>query len=81
LHESVFGSAVILSVVADAIDVIGIIVHRPIRVVFEMIIIPGFRQLFRWWYVVRHIVSRGAARAKYQFFSTRVASVNGRERI
>ena len=47
MHESIFGSAIIFSVVADAIDVIGIVVQRPVRVVFEMIVIAGLGQLFR----------------------------------
>jgi hypothetical protein len=57
--------------VADAIDVIGIVVRRPVRVVFEMIVIAGLGQLFRRWYIVRHIAFLAVLRKHHLRFAER----------
>jgi hypothetical protein len=43
LRERIFCSAIVFSVVADSVNIIGIVVQRPVRVMFEMIVIPGLR--------------------------------------
>jgi hypothetical protein len=43
LHESVFGSAIIFSVVADTINIIGVVVQWPGRIMFEMVVKSGLR--------------------------------------
>jgi hypothetical protein len=68
LHESIFWSAIIFSVVADTIDVIRIIVQWPVGVVFEMIVISGLGQFFRRWYVVGHISSLAVLREHHISF-------------
>jgi hypothetical protein len=65
LHEGVFGSAITLSVMADAINVICVVVQRPVRVMFEVIIISPLGQAFRRWYFVGHIIVRSGVRDHY----------------
>jgi len=55
LHESVFGPAIIFGVVAHPISIIRVVIERPVRIMFEVVIISGLRQLAGRWYVVRHI--------------------------
>jgi TRAP-type mannitol/chloroaromatic compound transport system permease small subunit len=68
LHKNVFGSAVIFSVMADPVNIIRVIIQRPIRVMFEMVIITGLGQLLRRLNIVSHIVVLPAAlqRAAYE---------------
>src|SRR5260370_1295341 len=45
---------------ADAINVVGIVIQRPVRVVFEVIVISRLGLLFRRWYVVCHSILSAA---------------------
>jgi hypothetical protein len=80
LHESVLGSAIIFGVVTDTINIVGIIIQRPVWVMLEVVIISGLGQLAWRWYVVRHIVVPGcASKATISGLLTRsVAAVSGR---
>jgi hypothetical protein len=49
LHESVFGPAIVFGVVADTVNIIGVVIQRPVRVMFEVVVISGLGQLFRRW--------------------------------
>jgi hypothetical protein len=42
--------------VADTINIIGVVVQRPARIMFEVIVISGLGQLAGRRNVVRHIV-------------------------
>jgi hypothetical protein len=43
LHESVLKTAIVL--MANAIDVIGVVIYWSVRIMFEMVIKPRFRQI------------------------------------
>jgi hypothetical protein len=58
LHESVFGPAIIFGVVADTVNIIGIVIQRSVRVMFEVVVISGLGQFAGRWDVIRHIVVR-----------------------
>src|ERR1700682_2250852 len=45
---------------ADTIDVVGIVVQRPVRIMLEVIIVSGFGSFFRRRCVVRHRVLSNA---------------------
>jgi hypothetical protein len=41
LHEGVFGAAITFGVVADSVNIICVVIQRSVRIMFEVIIIPG----------------------------------------
>jgi hypothetical protein len=53
--------------VANPINIIGIVVERSLRVMLEMIVISGLGQFFRRGYIIRHIAAPMAVlKALYQ---------------
>jgi hypothetical protein len=54
LHEGVFGAAITFGVMADSVNIICVVIQRSVRIMFEVIIIPGLGQLGRRWCVVCH---------------------------
>src|SRR5438046_6642740 len=58
LHKAVFSATVIFGVVADAINVIGVVVQWPRGDVFEMVVVAGSGPLIGWWDVVGHCLLR-----------------------
>src|ERR1700687_4393375 len=56
--------------VADTIDVVGIVIQRPVRVMFEVVVISGLGPLFRGRNIVRHSILSSCAENNHTRFAT-----------